>query len=182
MNRWKSFTDKGYMTWLYTLLILGCFIYLIADRFINQKKIAYVDSNKIYNGYKGIVNAKVEFEKQVEHYKTRLDTLNGKVKVDILNIEKQRTDKAQYRKWVDSVNYHKRQLHDYQAAMNESLKQEESKLTQNAMLKLNEFLKEYGTSHGYDMIFIASPNGTIAFAKDQYDITTEVLKEVNEKL
>lgn len=44
---------------------------LITSYFINNKKMAYVDSMKIYNGYVGIKQAKIEFEKEVEFYKSR---------------------------------------------------------------------------------------------------------------
>jgi len=154
---------------------------LIVSYFIKNKKIAYVDSMKIYNGYVGIKQAKAEFEKEVEFYKSRTDTLTAKAKVAILKMEKSGNNSTEYGKLSDSVQFYKRQLLDYQSAMNESLKQKESQLTQKAMLKLNSFLKEYGNSEGYDMILIANPSGTIAFAKDSFDITDDVLKAANEK-
>lgn len=154
---------------------------LVSSYFMYNKKIAYVDSMKIYNGYVGIKQAKAEFEKEVEFYKSRTDTLTARAKITILKMEKSGNNKVEYSKLSDSVQFYKRQLQDYQSAMNESLKQKESQLTQKAMLKLNSFLKEYGNSKGYDMILIANPSGTIAFAKDSFDITDDVLKAANEK-
>ncbi|MBB6499352.1 Skp family chaperone for outer membrane proteins [Pedobacter cryoconitis] len=96
-----------------------------------------------------------------------------------MKIEKFRSNKAIAQQYVDSVKYHKKQLSDYQQSMNASLKTEEGKLTQSAIEKLNQFLKQYGKEKNYDIIFIANNTGTIAYANDKYDITDEILKEIN---
>lgn len=163
-------------------LVILLTIILLYKLFFSTNKIAYIDAGRIYNEYKGIKLAKVEFEKKAELFKSRVDTLSGKIKLDIMKIDQNRGDKIRHQQFVDSVRFHKKQLFDYQSAMEQSLKQEESKLTQKAMIKLNEFIKEYGNDHGYDMILIASPSGTIAFAKEKFDITEKILAEANEKL
>jgi len=168
--------------WIYNAVVGLCLIFLVVQYFKGRRNIAYIDSARIYNGYKGIKLAKKEFETKVEFYKSRTDTLNARVKISMMNVERAKNDRGSQIKLIDSVKFYKKQLNDYQLAMNESLREEESKLTQKAMTKLNEFLKEYGESHGYEMILIASPSGTIAYAKDKYDITDKVLEAANEKL
>jgi len=166
--------------WIYNVIIMACIIFLLFQYYKSRRGIAYIDSLKIYNGYKGITQAKAEFQKKGEFYKTRIDTLSGRVKLSMMKMEEAKDDKQKYFSALDSVRFYKKQLNDYQVSMTESLKKDESDLTQKAMIKLNEFLKEYGKSHGYEMILIANPSGTIAFAKDEYDITDEILKEANE--
>ncbi|NQX37564.1 outer membrane protein [Pedobacter steynii] len=180
MNKnFKNGINVFTVSYVFVVLLL---LFLLFKQISGGNKIAYIDSMKIYNDYKGIKEAKVEFEKKVELYKSRTDTLSARVKIDMMKIDQNRNDKARYKQLVDSVRFHKRQLSDYQSSMMESLKQEESKLTQKAMIKLNEFLKEYGNKNGYDMILIANPSGTIAFSKEKFDITDQVLKAANEKL
>jgi len=162
---------------IFAIVIVG----LIIQNFFFKSKIAYIDIDKIFGQYKGIQIAKKEYDKKVELYKERVDTLTGRVKLDILNIEKNGADKAKSKSYIDSVKYHKKQLTDYQQAMTRSLREEEGKLTQNAVSKLNDFLKIYGKEKGYDMILIANNTGTIAYAKDKFDITDDVLKEINEQ-
>lgn len=162
-------------------LFLGLICFLLFQNYFHRNKTAYIDSNKVYSGYKGIVIAKKEFEKKVELYKTRIDTLSGRVKLDMLNMEKFRSSQGLYALYRDSIGIHKKQLYDYQSAINQSLKEEEAKLTKTALMKLNTFLKEYGKKNGYDMILIANNSGTIAYAKDQYDITEDVLKDINKQ-
>ncbi|WP_184624078.1 OmpH family outer membrane protein [Pedobacter cryoconitis] len=154
-------------------------VYLLLLQLVFKTRTAYIDSNKIYQNYKGILIAKTEFQKKVDLYRERMDTLSGRVKLDIMKIEKFRSNKAIAQQYVDSVKYHKKQLSDYQQSMNASLKTEEGKLTQSAIEKLNQFLKQYGKEKNYDIIFIANNTGTIAYANDKYDITDEILKEIN---
>ncbi|MBS7566481.1 OmpH family outer membrane protein [Mucilaginibacter sp. Bleaf8] len=156
---------------------VGCSLLV---HFFFNKKIAYIDSNKILNGYKEMQIAKKEFERETELYKERLDTLAGRVKVDFLNMEKARNNKVILQQYTDSLNLHKKQYKDYQMAISGSLREKEAALTQAALTKLNQFLKEYGKREGYDMILIANNSGTIAYAKDEFDITEIVLKEINQ--
>ena len=163
-------------------ILFICIIgYLLASQMFFKSKTAYIDSNKIYQNYKGILIAKSAFQKRVDLYKERVDTLSGRVKLDMMKIEKFRSNKAISQQYVDSVKYHKKQLFDYQQSMNASLKADEGKLAQAAIEKLNQFLKRYGKEKNYDIIFIANNTGTIAYANEKYDITDEILKEINQQ-
>lgn len=162
-----------------TVLFVIVLIYLVLQQTLYRQKIAYIDSNKVFNGYKGIELAKAQFQKKENLYKQRMDTLTGRIKMDFMNMEKFRKDPSKYKHYVDSAEYDKKQYKDYGQAMQQSLKEEEGKLTQNAVEKLNAFLKDYGKGKNYDLILIANSTGTIAYAKEKYDITDEVLKEIN---
>jgi len=41
-------------------------------------------------------------------------------------------------------------------------------------------IKEYGKKKGYDYVYGTGDAATILYAKDNYDITKDVLKELNE--
>ncbi len=161
------------------IIFICAIIGLFTQNMLARNRTAYIDANKVINGYKDIVVAKKEFQKKVELYKERMDTLTGHVKLDMLNMEKFRNDKVQLQHYQDSAKFHKKQAFDYQEAMKQSLKQEESTMTSAALKKLNIFLKDYGKEKGYDMILIANNSGTIAYAKEGYDISDDVLKEIN---
>jgi outer membrane protein len=162
---------------IFICAIIGSF----TQNMLWHRKTAYIDSNKVISGYKEIATAKKEFQKKVELYKERMDTLTGHVKLDMLNMEKFRNDKVQFQHYRDSSQFHNKQVYNYQKAMQQSLQEEEAKLSKVALEKLNVFLKTYGKEHGYDMIFIANNSGTIAYAKDGYDISDDVLKEINKQ-
>lgn len=178
----NSFLKNRRVFFLLCLLVFFLAGFVFYKQLFAFNKIAYIDSTRIYNGYKGIKIAKVEFEKKVEFFKSRMDTLSAKVKMDIMKIDQSRNNNVMRQQFADSARFHKQQLIDYQKAMSESLREEEGRLTQRAMVKLNDFIKEYGNNHNYDMILIASPSGTIAYSKERFDITEIILAEANEKL
>lgn len=46
--------------------------------------------------------------------------------------------------------------------------------------QLRKYIKEYGKKKGYDYIYGTGDAATVLYAKDSYDITDEVLKEIND--
>ncbi|RZJ68005.1 MAG: OmpH family outer membrane protein, partial [Flavobacterium sp.] len=42
-------------------------------------------------------------------------------------------------------------------------------------------IKDYGKKKGFDYIYGTGDAATVLYAKDQYDITDEILKELNDK-
>ena len=55
----------------------------------------------------------------------------------------------------------------------------EAKLTQTVLESVNKKVEAYGKSHGYKMILIAAPSGTIAYGEKGLDITMPVLAYLN---
>jgi outer membrane protein len=173
--------DSPILLFVVTSILFSGLIYLLIMQIFFRSKTAYVDSTKIFREYKGILMAKKEFQKKVDLAKSRMDTLSSTVKQDILNLEKYHSNPVKVKQYSDSMRYHKMQLGNYEQGMNKKLQEEEGRLTQTSVEKLNIFLKKYGKEHGYDMIFIANSTGTIAYAKEEYDITDAVVKEINQE-
>jgi outer membrane protein len=47
--------------------------------------------------------------------------------------------------------------------------------------KYRKIFKDYGKDKGYDYVFGTGEAATVLYAKDQYDITKELIKLVNDK-
>ena len=46
--------------------------------------------------------------------------------------------------------------------------------------EVKKFIKDYGKKKGYDYIYGTGDAATVLYAKDNYDITKDVLKELND--
>jgi outer membrane protein len=46
---------------------------------------------------------------------------------------------------------------------------------------VKKFIKEYGKEKGYNYIYGTGDAATVLYAKEEYDITNEVIKLLNEK-
>ncbi|MFD1871661.1 OmpH family outer membrane protein [Hymenobacter bucti] len=143
--------------------------------------IVYVESGKMLDGYQGMKDARRAFEVKAKGWERQNQSLvNGF-----------RTAVEQYQKTAASLTPEQRaaaeqklQAQQQQGAVEQQkiqaqAQEAEAKLTQTVLESVNKKVEAYGKSHGYKMILIAAPSGTIAYGEKGLDITTPVLTYLN---
>jgi outer membrane protein len=143
--------------------------------------IVYVESNKLLEGYQGMKDARRSFEVKAKGWERQNQTLvNGF-----------RTAVEQYQKTAATLTAEQRaaaeqklQAQQQQGAVEQQkiqaqAQEAEAKLTQTVLESVNKKVEAYGKAHGYKMILIAAPSGTIAYGEKGLDITTPVLAYLN---
>lgn len=143
--------------------------------------IVYVESGKMLDGYQGMKDARRAFEVKAKGWERQNQTLvNGF-----------RTAVEQYQKTAASLTPEQRaaaeqklQAQQQQGAVEQQkiqaqAQEAEAKLTQTVLESVNKKVEAYGKSHGYKMILIAAPSGTIAYGEKGLDITAPVLAYLN---
>ncbi|PTQ92449.1 periplasmic chaperone for outer membrane proteins Skp [Mucilaginibacter yixingensis] len=165
----------------YFVLITVAVLYLLYGHFFQADKIAYVDSGKILNEYKGAVTAKKEYQSKAKVWQANIDTLTERVKSSIANYEKTLAKMSPKEQALakELIQTKQKQLTDYQKAIQDNARAEDTKLTQRVVADVNSFLLDYGKRNHYKMILIANQSGTIAYAREGLDITASVLDELN---
>jgi len=164
-------------------LLTLCVIFLLLYTFVfSRTRIAYVDSNKLLNGYKSMVEARKEFEKKQSAWQANIDTLTRDVQDAIKKYEKTAATGTEKERQMakDLITGKQKQLYDYQNAIKQNAGQEEQRLTSGVLTTVNTFLDRYGKKNGYRMILIAA-NGNIAYADPSLDITDRVVEELNKE-
>jgi outer membrane protein len=161
--------------------LLTAFLLLYFFAFANNR-IVYVDSAKLMNGYKGMVEARKEYEKKRNSWQANIDTLTKDVQDAIKKYSKDEalgTDKEKQlsRELIASKQ---KGLIDYQNVIRQNAAQEEERLNQSIFSTVNAFLLRYGKKHGYKMILVAA-NGTIAYADASMEITDQVVEALNKE-
>ena len=161
------------------LIVLALFI----NSFFQGEKIAYVESGKLFNEYKATDIAKKKYDDKSRLWKSNIDTLASEVQMEIRKYEKdvQKMSPKERELARKLIDIKRKQLADYQQSVQANAQQEYAKVTQSVVTKINDFLLKYGKEHNYTMILIANQSGTIAYAKDNLDITAPVLKEINQE-
>ncbi|MDB5158415.1 MAG: outer membrane protein [Mucilaginibacter sp.] len=174
-------TPYPYLKILYHTLIIVAVLYLLFNAWVRNDKIAYVDSAKILNEYKGSVEAKKVYDAKAKVWQANIDTLTGEVKASIRGYEKalaSMTPKEQVMA-KQLIQVKQKQLQDYQRSIQENAKQEDGKLTQTIVSQINTSLTTYGKKNNFKLILIANQSGTIAYGRDGTDITSAVIEELN---
>lgn len=150
--------------------------------FFSNGKIVYIDSGKLLTSYKGMIEARKEYDKKNNVWKANIDTLTKDVQDAIKKHEKtlalgSATEKELSKELIRSKQ---KELLDYQNAIRQNAGEEEARLNQQVLGIINAFLTRYGKKHGYKMILIAA-NGNIAYADPSMEITDKVVEELNKE-
>ena len=143
--------------------------------------IVYVESAKMLDGYQGMKDARRSFEVKAKGWERQNQAL----------ISGFQTAVQQYQKTAASLTPEQRaaaeqklQQQQQQGAVEQQkiqaqAQEAEGKLTQSVLESVNKKVEAYGKAHGYKMILIAAPSGTIAYGEKGLDVTAPVLTYLN---
>ncbi len=169
------------------LLVVSTFVLVLATAYLlwqNQhRKIAYVDSAKLLDGYQAMLDARQVYTKKSHAWQANIETLSADVQRAIRDYEHKSGGMTPKERALSTELLHtkQRELGNYQRAIQESAQQEDTKGTQQVVSQVNAFLTRYGKQHSYDLILVATPAGSIAYAKPGLDLTEEVVTKLNKE-
>lgn len=177
----KDQSQKTIQTFINAVTITAVLFLIAYIFFLRNDKIAYVDSVKILNEYKGALSAKKGYEDKTRVWQANIDTLAMGVQDAIRKHERSLAGMSPREQQLSKelIGNKQKQLEDYQRAIQENARQEDGKLTQTVVAQINSFLKEYGKKNNYKFILIANQSGTIAYAREGLDITEKVITDLN---
>ena len=143
--------------------------------------LVYVDVNKLLEGYKRTKVVKAEFESKAKTLKANVDSLMVDWQKELKRYEKERSGmtKKELDLQQQVLGNKQQQINNYQQAIQKQIQEEDKKSTQTVINDINDYIKEYGKTHNYKMIFGASGTGNIMYAADITDLTQDVLKGLN---
>jgi outer membrane protein len=170
-----------YLKWSYQAALGIALLFLLSNFVLKDDKIAYVDSAKILNEYKGSADAKKAFQVKSKVWQSNIDTLTNEVQSAIKRYEQSLASMSKKEQELSKqiIQTKQQQLADYQKGIQQNAGEENGKLTQNVVAQINAYLARYGKRHNYKMILIANQSGTIAYAKEGLDITQDVIDGLN---
>ena len=144
-------------------------------------KLAYVESGKMLDGYQGMKDARKAFEVKARGWEKQNQQLLATFKAAVEGYQKQApTLSAEQRAATEQkLQEQQQQVAQQQQQLQAQAQQEEGKLTQSVLESVNKKVEAYGKAHGYKLILIAAPSGTIAYGEKNLDITAPVLAYLN---
>lgn len=170
---------------LWALIVLNLLIgvFSLVYTLSGTQKIVYVDAQKLVNGYKGMQDARKEFELKSNAWKTNLDTLRSEAEVKIKEYEQSAAKlSAKERALMEElIETKQQQFMNYQQVVAEKVKAADQELTSKVLSKVNDYIKKYGNEKGYSIILAATQYGNIAYGDAPMDITEDVLEGLNQE-
>jgi outer membrane protein len=165
---------------LHAVVLVGLIV-LYVLHFNTKQEIVYVDSGKLLNEYKGLVDARASFKLKATTWQANIDTLTSELQASIQKHEKELSGMSAREKQLSEelLGTKQQQLVEYQRALQEKARQEDMQMTQAVIQQLNAYLERYGKSQNYKIIMAATDAGNIVYAQEGMDITRVVLEGLN---
>lgn len=175
----KSVFEVGFKA-----LVIAGLIVLVALQFREKDTIVYVDAVKLLNGYKGMEVARRELEARTGTLRANLDTLKNELEGRIKEYEATQAKLTANEKALmeELIETKQEQFVNYQNVVSERLQKEDKELTAKVLGRVNDYIKEYGEDHGYEIIMAATQYGNIVYAEKGKDITDNILEGLNKEL
>jgi outer membrane protein len=141
----------------------------------------YVETHILLEQYEGMKKAQLKIEAKNQEYRAGVDSLINLFQEDLKSYEKDRKKMSTKERELKEELLHVRQkqVASYQQAMKKKAMEEEQTIKQTHINRINDFLKNYGKEKGYQYILGANGSGNVVYAKDELNITQEVLDGLN---
>ena len=148
-----------------------------------ELKTAYVDTAKLMEEYTEAKDLDAKFKSKSEAEAKKFEVEEANFKAEVANFQK--NAQANGQAWAQQKNaeLEQRQQRLQYAAQSVSQKLQMDGATEmDSLVKsVKAFITDYGKEKGYDYIYGTGDAATVLYAKEQYDITKEVIKLLNEK-
>lgn len=147
-----------------------------------QNKVMFVDNSKLLNNYKEKQDLEAELQKKIDTYSKKRDSISMAFQMEAQNFEKKSKSLAPtiaQQKYSELMQ--KSQFLQEQLMREERMIQEESRTKMDTLLtKVKKFINNFGKEKGYTYILGANDGGSVLYGQDSQNITSEVVKALNE--
>lgn len=147
--------------------------------------IAYVNSDSIFSNYQFVVDKKdflakktqelqTDLENQQKSFEYQVNDYQNKVKSNTISI-------AQAKQTEENLGMMQQNLAQLEQQYSTQLQQLEYDIQLELIERLMSYLKEYNADKQWDYILGYTFGGGVLYANPEYDLTTEVLDELNNR-
>lgn len=145
-------------------------------------KTAYVDTEKLSKEYEAFKELESQSKVKQQEMTRELEAESKALQMEMASFDNEARAKGQ--QWAQlkyqEIQDKQRKLSLMQESMIKQLQQEFGVKNDTAVSQMKKQIKEYGKKKGYDYIYGSGETVSILYAKDGYDITEEVLKDLND--
>jgi outer membrane protein len=161
-------------------LLIGLF-YSFYFHLSPRQKIVYVNTGKLLLEYQGMKEAQAAFREKSALWQANADTLTAEFEKAVQKYESQKHSlTAKETQLTEALLRSKQeQLVQYREAIQQKAAEEDKKLQEQVLSRINAFIKDYGKKQAYSIIMGATTMGNIVYAEEIMDITDEVVKGLN---
>jgi outer membrane protein len=167
-------------------LILISFLLITSSISFAQLKIGYIDSDAIMDNLPDVLDARQKLDAVIQEWQAELNKLEADWKAKYDDYEKRKlimTDQTRAETEAALVQMETQiaQYREKKFGTNGELFQKQDELMKPVQNKIFVALKEIAVQDDYDYVFDRSGDIMILFAKEKYDLTSQVLDKLKLK-
>ncbi|AWI25108.1 OmpH family outer membrane protein [Flavobacterium pallidum] len=149
----------------------------------NGLKTASVDSEKLMKEYTEAKDLTAKFKAKSEVEGKKLDEAQAAFDSDVEFFKKNAKSNGQ--EWAQQkggeLQQRQQQIQYYAQQVDAKLRQEQGAEMDTLVKSIKAYITDYGKKNGYDYIYVSGDGGALLYGKEQYDITKDIVKLLNEK-
>ena len=146
-------------------------------------KTAYIDTAKLLQESVEAKDIEAKYKDKSKVMGNQLEVEVSRWKADAANFQK--NAQANGMAWAQQkgaeLQKREQELSYAQEAMLRQLQQESGVELDSVISSYKKVIKEYGKEKGYDYVYGTGETATVLYAKDNYDVTKDIIKIVNDK-
>jgi outer membrane protein len=150
---------------------------------VKEVKTAYVDTAKLFDDYTEANDIKAKYKSKSEEMGRELNQEAKRFKDDAAYF--QRNAQANGQEWAQkngaALQERQQKLQYAEQELSRKLQQEMGVESDSMVSMVKKFVKSYGKENGYSYIYGTNESGSVLYAEDKYDITTQIVKLLNDK-
>ena len=146
-------------------------------------KTAYVDTNKLLEESTEAKDLKAKYEAIADEKDSRIKVEVDKLEADKASFEAnaQKNGQAWAQQKYGEIQQRQQQIQYAQQTVIQQIQGQHGVEMDSLVTKYKKVFKDFGKDKGYDYVFGTGEAATVLYAKDQYDVTKEIIKLVNDK-
>ncbi len=163
-------------------LIKGFAILVLLTACQEQQKIAFIDNGEVINNYQMKLDIESKYKGKDEAFKKRTDSISKAFQLEAQEFQikaKSMSQKKAQEKYQE--------LGQKQQLLQQQMQFEQQQISQafqteidSAIIKVKDFVKDYGSKNGYDFILGTSDGAaSVLYGKENTDITKTITEALN---
>ncbi|WP_282042187.1 OmpH family outer membrane protein [Winogradskyella flava] len=146
-----------------------------------QDKVAFVDNTKVMDDYQMKIDIEKKYEDRSAAFNKQRDSIGLVYQMEIQTIQMQ-LNKMSPRKQEEESQKFQQKWQPVQQQMQfqqQQMEQGFNKEMDSVIVKVNDFVEDYGKKNGYTFIFGKNRAGSVMYGAEAKDITEAVTEAIN---
>jgi outer membrane protein len=166
------------------LIVSLCLLLFVLIEKLNgnaQKKIGIVQLDKLVYEFKGMKEASERYSLKMKKWELESDSLENRLKelyrqIQLDSINK---DNAKLERDTKVFLMFRQSYMEYSQNIQQNAQEEDKQMTTGVMNQINDYIKKYAEEKGFDVIFCNNQGQSVGYAKENMDVTKDVLDFAN---